>query len=143
MFPNTTKILIVDDMLTVRKLLTKSLKDLGFTDISDAPDGEAAWQKISDASETPSKFELIISDWNMPKMSGIDLLKKVRSCKATQSTPFVMLTAQFDRDEVVEALKAGLSSYINKPFSLAILSEKLQALWVHISATHSGGSRGT
>jgi len=134
MFPTDTKILIVDDMLTMRKLVKKSLNGLGFTNITEAVDGEAAWNEVQNALKLGAPYSLIISDWNMPKMTGIDFLRKVRATDQTKHLPFVLLTAEFDRDQVIEAIKAGLSAYITKPFSMAILSEKLQSVWAHMAS---------
>ncbi len=135
MFPKDTKILVVDDMLTMRKLVNKSLNGIGFTHLTEAADGEAAWNMIEVAHQENVPYGLIICDWNMPKMTGIELLKKIRSTEVTRQLPFVLLTAEFDRDQVVEAIKAGLNAYVTKPFSMAILSEKLQSVWTHLAAT--------
>lgn len=134
MFPAETKILVIDDMLTMRKLVKKSLNGLGFNDVTESPDGEAAWFEIQKAIQDGKPFGLILSDWNMPKLTGIELLKKVRGFEGTRTLPFVLLTAEFDREQVVEAIKTGLSGYITKPFSMAILSEKLQSIWAHIAS---------
>jgi two-component system chemotaxis response regulator CheY len=136
MFPTDTKILVIDDMLTMRKLVKKSLNGIGFNNVSEATDGDHAWNEIQTAVKNAAPFSLIISDWNMPKMTGIDLLKKVRAFGPTKSVPFILLTAEFDRDQVVEAIKAGLSGYITKPFSMAILSEKLQSVWAHMASSN-------
>lgn len=135
MFPNDTKILIVDDMLTMRKLVRKSLNGIGFNNVTEANDGEAGWNEIQAAILSLSPYKLIISDWNMPKLMGIELLRKVRSTEVTKDVPFILLTAEFDREQVVEAIKAGLSGYITKPFSMAILSEKLKSVWAHLEKT--------
>ncbi len=135
MFPTDTKILIVDDMLTMRKLVRKSLQGIGFTNITEASDGEAGWNELQSSLKASIPYALVISDWNMPKMTGIDFLRKVRGDALTKTLPFILLTAEFDRDQVVEAIKAGLSAYITKPFSMAILSEKLQSVWAHVTAS--------
>ena len=136
MFAPTTKVLVVDDMLTMRKLVKKSLNGIGFNNVTEAVDGEAGWNEIQAAIKSTAPYNLIISDWNMPKMTGIDLLKKVRGFEPTKGVPFILLTAEFDREQVVEAIKAGLSGYITKPFSMAILSEKLQSVWAHMASSN-------
>ena len=122
MFPNNTKILIVDDMLTMRKLVTKVCKELGFTDFTEAPDGAQAWQLIS---TTQPGFGLVISDWNMPQCTGLDLLKRVRGDARFAQLPFLMVTAEAEQHQILEAVKAGVSGYVIKPFSADNLKEKL------------------
>jgi two-component system chemotaxis response regulator CheY len=134
MFPSDTKILIVDDMLTMRKLVRKCLNGIGFQNITEAVDGEAAWNEVAKGMSSQSPFQLIISDWNMPKVTGLEFLRKVRSTPETKLVPFILLTAEFDQDQVIEAIKAGLSAYITKPFSMAVLSEKLQSVWTHMAS---------
>ncbi len=125
MFDPKTKILIVDDMLTMRKLVTKVCKEIGFSDITEASDGAKAWEAISAASPP---FGLIISDWNMPNTTGLDLLKRVRADTRYGKLPFVLVTAEAEQHQIVEALKAGVSSYVIKPFTSEGLKEKLAAV---------------
>jgi two-component system chemotaxis response regulator CheY len=131
MFPAETKILVVDDMMTMRKLVRKCLSDLGLKNAVEADDGETAWPLIQKAVTDGAPFQLIISDWNMPKMKGIDLLRKVRGDDGLKATPFILLTAEAEAVQVKEALTAGVSSYIVKPFTPQAFSEKLTA--VHAS----------
>lgn len=128
MFPADTKILVVDDMLTMRKLVIRALKDLGFTNISDADDGETAWPILETAAKGGIPFQLVISDWNMPKLPGIELLKKVRGSDLTKGLPFVFITAEAEMNQVMEAIKSGASNYITKPFTPATLKDKLTAV---------------
>ena len=123
MFDPTTRILIADDMMTMRKIVGKACKEIGFTDLTEAVDGTDAWQKVTEAS--PS-FGLIISDWNMPNASGLDLLKRVRSDSRFGKTPFILVTAESEQSQIVEAAKAGVSNYLIKPFTAASLREKLE-----------------
>lgn len=123
MFDPKTRILIADDMMTMRKIVGKACKEIGFTDLTEAVDGTDAWQKVTEAS--PS-FGLIISDWNMPNASGLDLLKRVRSDSRFGKTPFVLVTAESEQSQIVEAAKAGVSNYLIKPFTAASLREKLE-----------------
>ncbi len=125
MFDPKTRILVVDDMMTMRKLVSKVCKELGFSDITEAGDGTAAWESISNA---PAPFGLIISDWNMPNCTGLDLLKRLRGDQRFSKTPFVLVTAEAEQHQVVEALKAGVDQYIVKPFSPDDLKTKLEAV---------------
>lgn len=127
MFPPETKILIVDDMKTMRVLLRKRLTDMGFTQITEAGDGEAAWQEIEKALGAQAPFQLILSDWAMPKAKGIHLLKRVRSNSQMKGVPFIMLTAENETSSVQEAAEAGVTGYLVKPFTQEMLTEKLEA----------------
>src|SRR5690606_27934780 len=128
MFPKEIKILIVDDMKTMRMLVKKNLGQLGFDKIAEAEDGVLAWQQIEKSINEMAPFNLIISDWTMPNMTGLDLLKKVRSHPKVASTPFIMLTAEADVALIKQAIGAGVSNYITKPFSAEPLKEKLAAV---------------
>lgn len=123
MFDLKTRILVVDDMMTMRKLVSKACKEIGFTDITEAADGALAWTAMSDAN--PS-FGLIISDWNMPNTSGLDLLKRVRSDSRFGKTPFILVTAEAEQSQILEAAKAGVSQYLMKPFTKESLQEKIE-----------------
>ena len=125
MFDPKTRVLVVDDMSTMRKIVIKILKELGFTDFTEAADGTLAWQAIKDA---PTPFGLIISDWNMPNCSGIDLLKRIRQDQKLKKTPFVLVTAEAESKQVAEALKAGVDQYVVKPFNKEALQSKLESV---------------
>jgi two-component system chemotaxis response regulator CheY len=125
MFDPNTKILVVDDMMTMRKLVTKSLKEIGFKDISEAKDGAEAWEALSNANPP---FGLVVSDWNMPNSSGMDLLKRVRSDSKYGTLPFVLVTAENEKHQVMEAIQAGVSNYVTKPFKTEDLRTKLEAV---------------
>lgn len=125
MFPKDTKILVVDDMSTMRKLVVKQLKDAGFTDVTDKEDGLAAWQAVEKALGDKKPFQLIISDWNMPKMSGLELLMKIRSTAATKTVPFIMLTAESENHQLDKANQLHVTGYITKPFTPKLLVERL------------------
>lgn len=114
------RILVVDDFQTMRRIIINLLKQLGFNNTSEADDGTTGWDKV-----TQEKFDLIISDWNMPKMTGIDFLKKVRSSDQFKTIPFIMVTAEGKRENVIAAVQAGVSNYIVKPFNAATLKEKM------------------
>ncbi len=130
MFDPKTRILVVDDMMTMRKLVSKVCRDLGFSDLTEAADGILAWEAITNAS--PS-FGLVISDWNMPNCSGLDLLKRVRADSRFAKLPFVMVTAEAEQHQIIEAVKSGVSNYVIKPFTGDILKEKLEAVHKKIS----------
>ena len=122
MFSAETKILIVDDMLMMRKLVQKSCKDLGFSNFVTANDGDQAW----DILNNDPAIELVISDWNMPKVTGLEFLKKVRADNELKKVAFVLLTAESEATQVSEAIKQGVDNYIVKPFNTPTLKEKLQ-----------------
>ena len=121
---HSMKILIVDDFSTMRRILKNILKQLGFTDLVEADDGTSALEELK-----KTQFDLIISDWNMPKMTGIDLLKKVRESEEHGKTPFLMVTAEAQKQNVIDAVKAGVSNYIVKPFTAEQISEKLKKMF--------------
>ena len=125
MFPTTIKILIADDMTTMRKIVMKACRDLGFTALLDAADGQIAWQKIN---ENPD-VGLIISDWNMPNCSGLDLLKRVRADSRFKTLPFMLVTAESEASQVAEAIKAGVDGYVVKPFAADALGKKLAEIY--------------
>ncbi|RYG62163.1 MAG: response regulator [Alphaproteobacteria bacterium] len=114
------RILVVDDAQTMRRIIVNLLRQLGFTNMTEADDGTTAWEKLS-----TEHVDLIISDWNMPKMTGIDLLKRVRESETYKNTPFIMVTAEGKRENVIAAVQAGVSNYIVKPFNAATLKEKM------------------
>lgn len=130
MFDPKTRILVVDDMMTMRKIVSKVCKELGFTDLTEAADGTLAWEAINSAS--PS-FGLVISDWNMPNCSGLDLLKRVRADSRFGKMPFVLVTAETEQHQIKEAITAGVSSYVIKPFTSDTLKQKLEQ--VHAKLT--------
>jgi two-component system chemotaxis response regulator CheY len=114
------KVLVVDDFAAMRRILKNVLGQIGFTNIIEADDGTTALDVLK-----KNKIDLIVSDWNMPKMSGLDLLKAVRSNEVTKNMPFLMVTASSQKDDVLEAVQAGVSNYIVKPFTADTVKEKL------------------
>lgn len=131
MFPANTRILILDDMSTMRKVVTKTLKEIGFTDIQEAADGNLGWDVLQ-ASNPP--VQLVISDWNMPNCSGLDLLKRVRGDARFKKLPFVLLTAEAEASQVKEALLSGVSNYIVKPFTADVIKMKLEQAHKKVAA---------
>ena len=123
MFDIKTKVLVVDDMMTMRKIVSKILKEIGFTDIVEAADGNQAWDAVTGAEQP---FGLIISDWNMPNLSGLDFLKKVRADQRFKKTPFLLVTAEAEQHQVAEAVKAGVDQYVVKPFNHESLRAKME-----------------
>lgn len=117
-------ILIVDDFSTMRRIVRNALKQLGFTNVDDAENGQEAWQMVR-----AGQYELIISDWNMPGVTGLQLLTAVRSDARLRSTPFLMVTAEAKRENIVEAMQAGVSDYIVKPFNQQTLQAKLSGIF--------------
>ena len=120
----TMKVLVVDDYKTMIRIVRSLLDQLGFRDIDEAPDGEAALELIR-----ANRYGLILSDWNMQPMTGYELLQTVRADPSTAKTPFVMVTAEAKTENVVAARHAGVNNYIIKPFTLAVLKQKLSAVF--------------
>ncbi|MCB0368557.1 MAG: response regulator [Bdellovibrionales bacterium] len=129
MFPSSTKILVIDDMPSIRDLVKNQLRSMGFVEILEAEDGEQGWQVLESKFAEANPIELVISDWNMPKMKGLDLLKKVRSEANFNSLPFILLTSEAEREQVTEAVMAGVSQYIVKPFSGKTFEDKLKTAY--------------
>lgn len=123
MYDLNSRVLVVDDMLTMRKLVQKALKDIGFTQFVEASDGAKAWEAFSSANPP---INLIVSDWNMPNASGLDFLKRVRADSRFAKTPFFLVTAESEMSQVVDAVKAGVTGYIIKPFDINTLRGKLE-----------------
>ncbi len=118
------RVLVVDDFATMRRIVKNLLKRLGIEDIEEAEDGLQALQKLKS-----EKFDLIVSDWNMPNMTGIELLQTVRNDPAMKTIPFLMVTAEAEKDNVFLAIKMGVSNYIVKPFTADVLEEKLKKIF--------------
>ncbi len=115
------KILIVDDFPTMRRIIKNLLHDLGLDNVDEADDGSSALPMLQ-----TSDFEYLITDWNMPNMTGLDLLRAVRGDPKLASLPVLMVTAEAKRDQIVQAAQAGINGYIIKPFTAKTLQEKLQ-----------------
>jgi two-component system chemotaxis response regulator CheY len=120
MVEKNIKILVVDDFATMRKVVRNLLKQVGYEDIVEAEDGVMALRALKS-----QKIDVVISDWNMPNMSGFELLKAVREDSELSKTPFLMVTAEALQDNVVAAVKAGVNEYIVKPFTAEVLNEKI------------------
>ena len=114
------RILIVDDFSTMRRIVKNLLNDLGFTNTAEADDGTTALVELQKA-----KFDLVVTDWNMPGMPGIDLLKAIRADESLAKIPVLMVTAEAKREQIIEAAQAGVNGYIIKPFTAQTLEDKL------------------
>lgn len=129
MIPADTKILIADDMPTIRDLVKNQLKTMGFKNILEAADGEQALNLLIQHESQSPKVKLVISDWNMPKMTGLEFLKQVRATDQWKDLPFILLTSEAERDQVTEAILAGVSQYIVKPFAGKAFEDKVNSGW--------------
>ena len=118
------RILVVDDFSTMRRIIKNILRQLGFSNIVEADDGSTAWETLN-----KDKIDFIISDWNMPKMPGIELLRKVRSSEEFAALPFLMVTAEAQQENIIEAVQAKVSNYIVKPFTAETLGQKIDKIF--------------
>ncbi|MDE2343756.1 MAG: chemotaxis response regulator CheY [Betaproteobacteria bacterium] len=118
------KFLVVDDFSTMRRIVRNLLKELGFTNVQEAEDGVDALQKLAGGN-----FDFVVSDWNMPNMTGIELLRKIRSDPTLKHLPVLMVTAEAKKENIIEAAQSGASGYIVKPFTAATLDEKLKKIF--------------
>ncbi|MBG3012302.1 chemotaxis response regulator CheY [Proteus faecis] len=118
------KFLVVDDFSTMRRIVRNLLKELGFTNVEEAEDGADALVKLRN-----SAFDFVITDWNMPNMDGLELLKNIRSDAGLAATPVLMVTAEAKKENIIAAAQAGASGYVVKPFTAAILEEKLNKIF--------------
>ncbi|MEO6697050.1 MAG: chemotaxis response regulator CheY [Gammaproteobacteria bacterium] len=126
------KILIVDDFSTMRRIIKNLLRDLGFNNTSEADDGTSALPMLH-----AGNFDFLVTDWNMPGMQGIDLLKAVRADAKLAKLPVLMVTAESKREQIVEAAQAGVSGYIVKPFTAITLKEKIDKIFERLEATNA------
>jgi len=118
------KFLIVDDFSTMRRIIRNLLKELEFTNADEAEDGVAALSKLRGGN-----FDFVVSDWNMPNMTGIELLKAIRADATLKHLPVLMVTAEAKKENIIEAAQAGASGYVVKPFTAAVLEEKLNKIF--------------
>ena len=120
---NNMKILVVDDFSTMRRIVKGLLNELGYSDVTEADDGNTALPLLKGGN-----FDFLITDWNMPGMPGLDLLKAVRADAKLGKMPVLMLTAEAKREQIIEAAQAGVSGYVIKPFTAATLKEKIDKI---------------
>ncbi len=121
MLDSNIKILVVDDFSSMRRIIKNTLKQIGFKTILEADDGTTALAMLKN-----QKVDLILSDWNMPKMSGLELLKEIRRDEELKDIPFFMITAEAQKDNVIQAVQAGVSNYVVKPFTADSIKQKLE-----------------
>lgn len=119
------KILVVDDFPTMRRIVKTLLKQNGFSNFVEAEDGEKAYRLL----QSHPDIEFIVSDWNMPNMTGLEFLKTVRADPKFKTIPFLMVTAEAEKENIIEAVKSGVSNYIVKPFTGATLNEKMKKVF--------------
>ncbi len=124
------KVLVVDDFATMRKIVRNILKQIGFEDISEAEDGSAALQVLKN-----EEVGLVVTDWNMPNMTGLDLLREIRQSPRTAKLPVLMVTAEGLKENVLEAIKAGVNNYVVKPFTAEVLQEKIETIFKKLACT--------
>lgn len=118
------KILVVDDFSTMRRIIKNLLKDLGFTNVQEADDGSTALPMLQQGD-----FDFVVTDWNMPGMQGIDLLRNIRADDNLKHIPVLMVTAEAKKEQIVAAAQAGVNGYVVKPFTAATLKEKLDKIF--------------
>jgi two-component system chemotaxis response regulator CheY len=122
------KILVVDDFSTMRRIIKNLLRDLGFTNVHEADDGNTALPMLQ-----AGDFDFLVSDWNMPGMTGIDLLRAVRADPKLASLPVLLVTAESKREQIIEAAEAGVNGYVVKPFTAGTLQEKIDKIFERVS----------
>ena len=118
------RVLVVDDFSTMRRIIKNILRQLGFNNVVEADDGTTAWDILN-----KDKIEFIISDWNMPQMTGIELLRKVRGSEEFADLPFLMVTAEAQQENIIEAVQAKVSNYIVKPFTADVMKQKIDKIF--------------
>jgi len=123
------KILVVDDFSTMRRIVKNLLQELGFSNIQEADDGATALPMLKAAT-----FDFVVTDWNMPGMTGIDLLKAIRADASLKAIPVLMVTAENSREQIIEAAQSGVNGYIVKPFTAITLKEKIDRIFDRIAA---------
>lgn len=127
------KILVVDDFSTMRRIITGLLRDLGYENTEEADDGATALPMLQSG-----EFDFLVTDWNMPKMTGIELLRAVRADAELAGLPVLMVTAEAQRDQIVAAAEAGVDGYVVKPFTAGTLNKKIQRIFREAGDKHAG-----
>jgi two-component system chemotaxis response regulator CheY len=135
MFPRETNFLVVDDMEPLRRVVRSMLRELGYDRVFEAPAASQAVQILEKGASVGHEIEIILCDWQMPGMTGLEFLEFVRTTEQYARLPFVMITAEGQRDQIISAIQAGVSSYLVKPISLGQLEDKLKAVWLKMKAT--------
>ncbi len=127
MFKANTKFLVVDDFGTMRKIIRKVIAEIGYTNSIEATDGVEAYKLLIEHGQTNEPFEYVIADWNMPNMSGLELLKKCRNDEKFKKIPIMFVTAEGEQAQILEAIKEGVTEYVVKPFTAEKIKEKLES----------------
>lgn len=123
MYDQNMKILVVDDFSTMRRIIKNILREIGYSNVEEADDGSTALEKLKGGG-----FDFVVTDWNMPNMPGIELLKAIRLDPVLKETPVLMVTAEAAKENVVTAVQAGVNNYIVKPFTAAALKERIDLI---------------
>ena len=126
--PPDTKFLVVDDMATMRRIIKSLLTQLGYKNVDEAEDGKEALNKLKN-----QKYDFVITDWNMPNMTGLELVQEIRKDPELKYLPVLMVTAEAKKENVIAAIKAGVNNYVVKPFTAETLKEKIEKVWDAIS----------
>jgi len=124
MVDKNMSMLVVDDFPTMRRIVRSLLKELGFNNVEEAEDGQDALNKLRSG-----RFEFVVSDWNMPNLDGLDMLKQIRADESIKHLPVLMVTAEAKKENIIAAAQAGANGYVVKPFTAAILEEKLNKIF--------------
>ncbi|ASR88993.1 MULTISPECIES: chemotaxis response regulator CheY [Alcaligenes] len=124
MVQKNIKILVVDDFPTMRRIIKNLLKDLGYENVDEAEDGQMGLEKLRNGN-----FEFVVSDWNMPNLDGLEMLKQIRADASLSSLPVLMVTAEAKKENIIAAAQAGANGYVVKPFTAATLEEKLNKIF--------------
>jgi len=133
MFDSRIRILVADDMQLIRRFLVNALKDLGYLRVDECLNGREAYELLAQESETNDPYQFMISDWNMPEMTGIELLQKIRASSTKfQNIPFLMVTTESEKERVLDAIKKGANHYLVKPFHSDDLKARLQWIWAKL-----------
>jgi len=124
MADTSMRVLVVDDFSTMRRIIRNILKQLGFESIEEAEDGQIALEKLLNG-----EFKFVITDWNMPNMTGLDLLKSIRADDSLKDIPVLLVTAEAEKENVIQAAQAGVNDYIVKPFTAEVLKQKIDKIF--------------
>ncbi|OFZ29288.1 MAG: histidine kinase [Bdellovibrionales bacterium RIFCSPHIGHO2_01_FULL_40_29] len=135
MFNSNTKFLVVDDFSTMRKIIKKVLDEIGYKNVVEAVDGKNALEVIAESYKSGQPIQFVISDWNMPNMQGIELLRACKDHPDYKTLPFMLVTAESEQTQIIEAAKAGVSEYVVKPFNAATLKAKIERVYNKIQVS--------
>ncbi len=137
MFDAKTKFLVVDDFATMRKIVKKVLDELGYKNVVEAVDGKNALDILNDLHSKNDPVQFVISDWNMPNMAGIELLKNCKANDKFKNVPFMLVTAESEQSQIIEAAKSGVSEYVIKPFNAVTLKTKIERVFSKVQAQNA------